>query len=277
MLQDISVPFDNSFRPSPPEKGDRVLCYRGGSVLMRDENGLPAFPSAEQFGGQPLRWLFRLDGVSYFLDLKEDRPEADGYAYVPLRSLRGAEPRERAFAAFTGRHLHYWYTHQRFCGACGAGTEPSKTERAMVCPACGSVYYPVIAPAVIIGVIKGDRLLVSRYANRPYRNMALLAGFNEIGETLEDTVRREVMEEVGIRVRNVRYYRSQPWGIDHDLLAGFFCDADGDEPLRVERGELETAWWAAKEEFDDLPDSASLTFDMMRRFAETVREGKTGE
>ena len=136
----------------------------------------------------------------------------------------------------------------------------------MVCPACGSLYYPVIAPAVIIGVTKGDRLLVSRYANRPYKALALIAGYTEIGETVEDTVRREVFEEVGIHVKNLRYYRSQPWGIDHDVLMGFYCEADGDEELKVEHGELAEAWFASRDELTDLPDRASLTIDMITRF-----------
>ena len=266
MLQDISVPFDNTFHPLPAAEDDPVLCFDQGRVLLEKQEEAVRFPTAAQFPGEKLTWLFRVGQKSFFL-LDGDTPaEPEGFSYVPLRSLRPREPREAVFAAFTGRHLHYWYTHQRFCGACGARTAPSDKERALVCPECGSVYYPVIAPAVIIGVTKGDRLLVSRYAGRAYKSFALLAGFNEIGETLEQTVKREVMEEVGIHVKNLRYYRSQPWGIDHDLLMGFFCEADGDEPLNVEHNELAEAWWATREELSGLPDSASLTFDMMRRF-----------
>ena len=266
MLQDISVPFDNAFRPVPPKGEEPVLCFDRGSILLTNDGDGFSFPRAKEFDKGKLTWLFRVGEEEYFLFSGEEKPELPGFSYEPLRSLRGREPRERAFAAFTGRHLHYWYTHARFCGACGAKNVPSQTERAMVCPACGSVYYPVIAPAVIIGVTKGDRLLVSRYANRPYKALALIAGYTEIGETIEDTVRREVMEEVGIHVKNLRYYRSQPWGIDHDVLMGFFCEADGDEELKVEHGELAEAWFASRDELTDLPDNASLTIDMITRF-----------
>ena len=266
MLQDISVPFDNAFHPAPPAEKSPVLCFDRGSVLIRDTETGFDFPLAGEFGQDRLTWLFRVGEEEYFLFSGEGKPELPGFSYEPLRSLRSREPRERAFAVFTGRHLHYWYTHARFCGACGAKTEPSQTERAMVCPSCGSLYYPVIAPAVIIGVTKGDRLLVSRYANRPYKALALIAGYTEIGETVEDTVRREVFEEVGIHVKNLRYYRSQPWGIDHDVLMGFYCEADGDEELKVEHGELAEAWFASRDELTDLPDRASLTIDMITRF-----------
>ena len=266
MLQDIGERFDASFHPLPPRAQDPVLCFDRGSVLIREAPEGFAFPLAEAFPQGKLTWLFRIGETSYFLLDGRDQPVPAGYSFVPLRQLRAREPQARAFAAFTGRHLHYWYTHQRFCGACGEKTAPSQAERALVCPACGSVYYPVIAPAVIIAVTKGDRILVSRYANRPYRAIALLAGYTEIGETIEETVRREVMEETGIHVKNLRYFASQPWGIDHDVLMGFFCEADGDEPLRVARDELAEAWWASREELKDLPDHASLTLTMIRAF-----------
>ena len=266
MLQDISVSFDNTFHPVPPAPESPVLCFEKGALLIRNAEEGFSFPRADMLPQAELTWLFQMGQEQYFLYRGAELPDLPGFTTEPLRNLRGRQPQEKAFAAFTGRHLHYWYTHQRFCGACGEKTAPSQTERAMVCPACGSVYYPVIAPAVIIGVTKGDRLLVSRYAGRPYKAVALLAGYTEIGETIEDTVRREVMEEVGIHVKNLRYYRSQPWGIDHDVLMGFFCEADGDEPLRVEHSELAEAWWASREELTDLPDHATLTLEMIRLF-----------
>ena len=97
--------------------------------------------------------------------------------------------------------------------------EPADNERAMVCRCCGQRNYPRINPAVIIGVTNGDRLLMTKYADRPLAFYALVAGFTEIGETFEQTVEREVMEEVGLKVKNIRYYKSQPWAIDLDILA----------------------------------------------------------
>ena len=140
----------------------------------------------------------------------------------------------------------------------------SDAERAMVC-GCGNTAYPAIAPAVIVGVTNGDRICLTKY-NRGYAHWALVAGYTEIGETPEETVAREVREETGLRVKNIRYYRSQPWGIDHDVLMGFFCEADGDEKLKVEHGELAEAWFASRDELTDLPDSASLTIDMITSF-----------
>ena len=117
------------------------------------------------------------------------------------------------FAAAAGESLHRWYDSQKFCGRCGARMEKSAVERAMVCPQCKNTVYPKICPAVIAAVHDGDRLLLTRYRGRPFKKYALIAGFNEIGESIEDTVHREVMEEAGLRVKNLRFYRSSAVGV----------------------------------------------------------------
>ena len=118
-----------------------------------------------------------------------------------------------------------------------------------------------------MGVIKGDTILVTRY-RRGFAHNALVAGFVEIGETLEQTVRREVMEETGIRVKNIRYYKSQPWGVAQDLLVGFFCEVDGDDEIRMDENELKSAQFLRREEIELQPDSLSLTNEMMKLFKE---------
>ena len=139
----------------------------------------------------------------------------------------------------------------------------------MVCPACGNRVYPRINPAVIVGVIDGDRLLITRYKSG-FRHNALIAGFTEIGETAEQTAAREVREEVGLRVKNLRYYQSQPWGIASDLLMGFFCEVDGDPTIRRDDSELGYAEWVRREEIVLQPSDYSLTNQMMKIF----RDGK---
>lgn len=125
--------------------------------------------------------------------------------------------------------------------------------------------YPRINPAVIVGVTKGDKLLITRYRTG-YGNNALVAGFTEIGETLEETVAREVMEETGIKVKNVRYYKSQPWGMAQDILVGFYCDADGNDQIRMDENELKYAEWVKRDDIVLQPNNLSLTNEMMRVF-----------
>ena len=128
---------------------------------------------------------------------------------------------------------------------------------------------------MIVGVIKGDCLLITRYKTG-YKHNALVAGFTEIGETVEQTVQREVMEETGIRVKNIRYYKSQPWGMAQDLLMGFYCEADGNEKIRRDENELKYAEWVRQEEIVLQPNDLSLTNEMMKLFRHNGREGCLG-
>ena len=264
MLQDTGAALDLSYAPQKAAAGDKVLCYSGRAVAVACREPL-SFPDAAQFPGDTLRYLFSVGGVRYYLreDLTGDMPE--GLETLELRALRTAMPQDRAFAAVTGQHLRYWYDANRLCGRCGAVMRDSETERALCCPKCGQTVYPTIAPAVIIAVTRGARLLVSHYAGRPYKGMALLAGYCEIGETLEDTVKREVMEEVGLRVDDITYAGSQPWGFDHDLLMGFYCRALSDD-IRVDRRELKDAYWLERTQLSEPADTASLTNTLISRF-----------
>ena len=178
---------------------------------------------------------------------------------------------DEVYAAFTAFHLDHWYRTSRYCGRCGKRMIYGKKERMMECPDCGNQVYPRINPAVIVGVISPDhkKLLVTKYArSRGVKVNALVAGFTEIGETFEDTVRREVMEEVGLRVKNIRYYKSQPWGIADDILAGFYCEAEQGQEVHLDTDELRSAVWQSPEEITGQPDNLSLTNEMMIYFKE---------
>ena len=119
---------------------------------------------------------------------------------------------------------------------------------------------------MIVGVLNGNKMLVTKYANRPFTEYALVAGFTEIGETLEQTVEREVMEETGLKVKNIRYYKSQPWGVADDILSGFFCDVDGDDTITMDTGELKLAEWVTPETITLQSNDMSLTNEMMALF-----------
>ena len=126
--------------------------------------------------------------------------------------------------------------------------------------------YPRINPAVIVGVTDGDRLLLTKYRGRAYKKYALVAGFTEIGESFEQTVAREVMEETGLKVKNIRYYKSQPWGFADNILAGYFCEVDGDPTIQMDQEELSVAEWFERDEIPVEPEDLSLTNEMIIHF-----------
>lgn len=229
-------------------------------------------------------YLFSIDARKYFLAFpaeaslpvsKSDAcapavsvPPLPGYAFEDVRIFRTAMSQHTAFAGITAHHLFGWYQDNQFCGRCGHPMQADHRERMLFCPACRNMVYPRISPAVIVGVIHEDKILMSRYAGRAYSNYALIAGFVEIGENVEDTVKREVMEEVGLRVRNLRYYKSQPWAFSGSLLMGFFCDLDGSDQITLDTGELAEAGWFSREEITLEADHVSLTREMIMRFKE---------
>lgn len=272
MIQDIAPhKLNNQYDPAAVATDeDTVLLLSGGSIAARLEEGVLSFPKTKDMpeaAKGTLIYLFSVDGERFFLCSDKDAlPE--GFEMTDLRTVRQSEPQPKylVFAALTGKHLADWYRDTRFCGRCGAATEHSKTERARVCPECGYTAYPRIMPAVIVGVINCDKILLTRY-NRPGAVFnALIAGFTEIGETLEETVAREVLEEAGVRVKNIRYYKSQPWGIANDILAGYYCDLDGSDEITMDSTELKSALWTAREDIVLQPDRSSLTNEMMERF-----------
>ena len=283
MIQDIAPHrFDNRFIPGKqPSPGSIALLFSGEEVLLRGEADsgtyavhthetlCKAYPKAASF---PCFYLFSIDDTDWFLIYGENTFPADhtvpGSLFYSVSRLRREQilPRHLMFALLTAEHLNRWYQENRYCGTCAHETVHAPDERAMECTACKRRIYPKIMPAVIVAVTNGDEIVLTRYANRPFAYHALVAGFNEIGETLEDTVRREVMEEVGLHVKNIRYYKSQPWAIAGDILAGYFCDVDGDPSIRVDEQELKEAVWVKREDVDGQPDDFSLTNEMMMVF-----------
>ena len=273
MLQDIAPHvYAVEFKEQTPKSRDRLLCYDGDRLLCRDGEELE-FPDCGDFpaASEAARYLFSIDDTAYFLHQDSPLPEQADCRYKKLSDFRAAEPMWRAFAAMTGAHLYRWYDSHRVCGRCGRPLAHSHTERALVCEDCGLTLYPQIAPALIIAVTDGNKLLLTRYADRPYKRFALIAGYNEIGESLEDTLRREVREEVGLSVRNFRYYKSQPWPFTDTLLMGFYCDVDGTREAHPDGQELAEARWFSRDELPaDERSSVSLTQEMI----ETFRQGK---
>lgn len=275
MIQDIGChEYHNEYRPVAAADGSIVLAYRDRQVLAHVDEAhhqlsYPTYEDVAHMVQEKVQWLFREDQDDYFLAMK-DIPEFGGFTYVSINFLRAAEPRYRAFAGMVGLSLYGWYKNHQFCGQCGRPAVHSTTERMMYCDHCHTMMYPQICPAVIVAVRNGDKLLVSQYAGREYKRAALLAGFAEIGETIEQTVHREVMEEVGIRVKNLKFYKSQPWCFTDTLLFGFFCDLDGDDTLHVDHDELAMAQWVDREDLPDDVEKASLTMEMITLFKKGI-------
>lgn len=175
-----------------------------------------------------------------------------------LRALVPSLNAEEFQLVSTARHLLWWQSTQQFCGRCGNGLVNAANERARHCAACGHTVYPVIAPAVIVAVKRGDSLLLAHGRNFKGNRHSVIAGFVEAGETLEQAVVREVREEVGIDVMQIRYAASQPWAFPNSLMLGFLAEYAGGE-IQVDGHEIDAADWFCENNLPEIPPRGSIS------------------
>ncbi len=275
MIQDIlPLQLNNAYQAHNVCRKDTVLAFQKDSVYLKEQDGicfltyggLQQYCMEQGISVPACQYLFSIGEKNYFLADLADM-EIPEFSYLSLETVRGLYPKIQIFVAATGLHLYNWYRDNRFCGRCGKKMVHSDRLRAMQCRACGNLVFPKISPAVIVAVTHGEQILLTKYATgKGYRRYALVAGFTEIGETAEETVRREVMEEVGLKVKNIRYYKTQPWGFASDLLLGFFCELDGSPEIHMDREELSVAQWIPYWEVPDDERGLSLTAEMMQVF-----------
>lgn len=269
------------YRNQAPKESDFIFIFDENEVLLlKDDNDIPYIPTfiqAHQTYGHKYsmsrflldaEYLFSIDEQAFYrmnisecgLLLLEDA------CMYSQNIFRAFEPEYMAFAGVTACQINRFRTDRQFCGRCASKMERSNMERAMICPTCGNIEYPTISPAIITAITNGDKLLLTKYAGGSYRNWALVAGFVEVGETFKGAVRREVMEEVGLNVKNISYYKSQPWSFSDSAMIGFFAELDGDDTICLEENELATAEWFSREDIPELPSDISIAQEMMMYF-----------
>lgn len=243
--------------------------FKDGKILMR-RGGRP-FPNSDEVRG--LESLFEASGV---LDRKN--PSGDRWAVLPsgaavpdwleqverrsVWQILGERQFRRVGKAF---HLSDWQRTRRYCGVCGAQTELDEGEWAMICRSCGEIYYPVIAPAMIVAVERDGKLLLGHGANFPPGRYSVLAGFVEPGENLEECVKREVNEECGINIKNVTYFGSQMWPFPRSLMVGFTAEWESGE-IEVDNEEMLQADWFSVSNLPDIPENISISWRLIDNF-----------
>jgi NAD+ diphosphatase len=212
-----------------------------------------------RLAGERGHLLGRLDGVPVLaLRLSAEAQAPTGWELTGLRGLWDRLPDEHFLLAGRAFQILEWERTHRYCGVCGTATEHMRSEHGMRCPACGQTAYPRLTPAVIVRVEKGDEILLAQGVRFPPGGFySVLAGFVEPGESLEDTVHREIREEVGIEVADLRYFGSQSWPFPHSLMIGFVCQWAGGE-LRPDPEELHDAGWFRFDALPKLPGRLSI-------------------
>lgn len=249
------------------------FLFSGQRLLVRftgEKAGILCVDDIETLGLRILRknYLGNLDGrPCYGAECEAEIAAPEGMGFQGLRRLAGRLEDDLFWLAARARQTLDWDRTHQYCGQCGRPTEDKRGERAKVCPECGLTSFPHMSPAIIVAVLNGDKILLARAARFPNGLYSVLAGFVEPGESLEECVKREVKEEVGVEVKNIRYFGSQPWLFPNSLMVGFTADYAGGE-ISIDQAEIVDAAWFTAENLPLIPDKISIARRLIDWFAE---------
>jgi NAD+ diphosphatase len=275
-MSDLFVPL--VIGPAALSEPAHWFLFQGSQILVRREQDrawVPLLATPQELGLEPVRtqYLGTLAGRHcYSGECAPDVPAPHGYFWSGLRALFGSF--DDAMFALAGRAVQImdWDRSHQYCGRCGTPTLVKSGERARACPSCGQIHYPRIAPAVMALVRRGDQLLLARSPHFVPGMYSALAGFVEPGESLEHCLVREVKEEVGVKVGNLRYFSSQSWPFPHSLMIAFNCDwVEGE--IIPDPGEIEAAGWFGLDNLPVLPNKISVARRLIDNTIATMRAG----
>jgi NAD+ diphosphatase len=269
--------------PTTVPPGALAFAFREGKVLVSadgDAAAQPRVPHWRELGAIGLagatHYLGALEGVDCVaVGLPGDAPEPPGWRYAGLRSLFFVLPDALLALAARAFQIVDWDETHRFCGRCGTPTRAKADERAKQCPSCGLVAYPRVTPAMMVLVTRGREILLARAHRFPPAMFSALAGFVEPGETIEDCIRREVREEVGVEVGRLEYFASQSWAFPHSLMIAFTAEYAGGE-VHPDDAEIAEARWFAVDAVPKLPPSVSIARRLIDATVERLARSAAG-
>lgn len=283
--------MQKSFTPgvtAPPIHAPvRWYLFQGDRLIVDERGGAPAIPTAKNVGDlgliatqtQYLGVHHDVVATDCFSGLApDDMALPPGYGAHDLRALFDRFDDFEIGVAGRAKQIAHWTRDHQFCGRCGAATELVIGERARRCPACGLSSYPRIAPAIIVAVTRqmreGPRILLARNHRFPAGRYSVIAGFVEAGETLEECLRREVAEETGIQVTNIRYFGNQPWPFPNSLMIGFTAEYAGGE-ITLGDNEIADAQWFAPDALPLVPPKISIARKLIDDFVTRYTQSAT--
>lgn len=269
MIQDIYPhTFSNDFKSHcKTSANDYVFAFKGNSVLLNTYDGCLEIPQRHEFikcSGD--LYLFELNGKNCFLASDFVARERAGCDFYEVNLNETKSQVEIDWATSVAFQLKNWYEQNCYCGKCGKPTTRKSDERAIVCPSCDFIKYPSISPAVIVAILCDDKILMARGVNFKQDFHSLVAGYVDVGESIESAVRREVKEEVGLDISNIRYYSSQPWPFSGSLMIGFIAEADANQPIKIEEAEIAAADWFRRGALPNYPPQRSIAGEIIEKF-----------
>ncbi len=258
-----------------PQKVSSDIAYwfifRDNEMLVLENHnslGIPFTSNLESLNIMPTRtqYLGKLEGHPCFsAEVAPETLPPEGMIFKDLRFLYDDLDEDIYLLAGRAVQIVNWDSSHQFCGRCGSPTKTMTNMTAKKCPECGFISHTRLSPAVITAIIKDDKLLMAKHANTPRKWYGLIAGFVEAGETLEEAVKRETAEEVGLDLKNIKYFGNQPWPYPNSLMIGFTAEYAGGE-IRVDGDEITDAQWFSKDEIPFLPPKLSIARELIDWF-----------
>jgi NAD+ diphosphatase len=237
-------------------------------LSQNEETKIPEYRILKEHGIVPQKFLYMgtYDSVHcYAYEVPtQNKIQSPFFSYPPL-SLVNKIGEDLVWIAGLANQFIYWDRNHRYCGKCGKLTEDKTDERAKICPNCGQIYYPRLSPAIIVAVTKRDRILLAHSRRFPSRFYSVLAGFVEPGENLSECVQREVREEVGIEVKNIHYFGSQPWPFPDSLMIAFTAEYASGE-IKADKSEIADAGWFKADNLPRVPPGISIARQLIDWF-----------
>jgi NAD+ diphosphatase len=261
--------------PAPLPGVALAFAYSDTKLVVGGSEEAPAIPTLDELRGAGIdgvrHYLGELSGVPCVaIVLPDNATPSAGFRLAGLRSLFFRVPEPLLALGARAFQVVEWDRTHRYCGRCGEPTHDRQGERAKECPACGYIAYPRVSPAMMALVTRGRELLLARAHRFPAAMYSALAGFVEPGETIEDCVRREVKEEVGIDVDGITYFASQSWAFPHSLMIAYTAEYAGGE-LRPDGTEIADVRWFPADALPQMPPSLSIARRLIDATAARLR------
>lgn len=257
--------FFPAYGPATGARGVVMLSFIGDALLVTADDNLPAPPLLEPLGvPQHSLAIGSAEQTHYEMQVWPARTEfPSGLVKADFRKLMGIWPQLQWEAASRAKQLAVWLHENQFCGVCGNRLESSELTPARQCGECGFIAYPRISPVCIVLIERGDEILLARSPHFPPGMYSSLAGYVEAGESAEACAHREVREEAGIEIRNLRWFGSQSWPFPHSLMLGFFAEYSGGE-ITPQVEEIEDAQWFRRDNLPILPHPSTVAYRMIQ-------------
>lgn len=261
---------------SAPNKSSYCfLFYEKDEVLLKESEGCPQFPlisEVEKLGIDVSNIIFigTLYGNDYYALNVLTKDNMNGFYFEDIAEIYGDIDESIYMIALRGLHMRNWLNRTRYCSSCGDKVKVDSRGTSIKCSNCGQATYPSNNPAILVAVLKEDKILLARSSHFTPNMFSLISGFVDLGETLETSVKREVMEEVGIEIKNIKYFGSFPWPFSTSLMIGFIAEYSSGE-LTIDNNEIEAAEWFS---LDDLPKIPEYKVSFARRIINSVLEDR---